>query len=194
MDVCLLCLYVVLSCVGRGLCDGPITRPEESYLVSCMCDHRSPEKGPCVPVGNERKMNDERMNKCIISTTKWQFTTILCLYEGSLSLNNTESNHVNYSDDKTVNELLSLLDLVSPYGHMIQSSADNASSFNNYTAKSFAPPFELWQRNVRLTPKSRVVSICTTTFNNIRFCIFVPYHSQCKQGLFPQIALTYWYL
>jgi hypothetical protein len=25
-----LCLYVVLSCVGRGLCDGLITFPEES--------------------------------------------------------------------------------------------------------------------------------------------------------------------
>jgi hypothetical protein len=34
MDVCLLCLYVVLSCAGRGLCDGMITRPEESYRVS----------------------------------------------------------------------------------------------------------------------------------------------------------------
>jgi phage shock protein PspC (stress-responsive transcriptional regulator) len=34
MDVYLLCLYVVLSCVGRGLCDGLITRPEESYRVS----------------------------------------------------------------------------------------------------------------------------------------------------------------
>jgi hypothetical protein len=34
MDVCLLCLYVVLSCVDRGLCDGLITRPEESYRVS----------------------------------------------------------------------------------------------------------------------------------------------------------------
>jgi hypothetical protein len=34
MDVCLLCLYVVLSCVGRGLCDGLITCPEESYHVS----------------------------------------------------------------------------------------------------------------------------------------------------------------
>jgi hypothetical protein len=44
MDVCLLC--VVLSCVGRGLCEGLITRPEESYHVSnCMCDHRIPEKG-----------------------------------------------------------------------------------------------------------------------------------------------------
>jgi hypothetical protein len=37
MDTCLLCLYVVLSCVGRGLCDGLITRPEESYRVS-VCE------------------------------------------------------------------------------------------------------------------------------------------------------------
>jgi hypothetical protein len=34
MDICLLCLYVVLSCVGRGFCDGLITRPEGSYRVS----------------------------------------------------------------------------------------------------------------------------------------------------------------
>jgi hypothetical protein len=34
MGVCLLCLYIVLSCVGRGLCDGLITRPEESCRVS----------------------------------------------------------------------------------------------------------------------------------------------------------------
>jgi hypothetical protein len=34
MDVCLLCLYIVLSCVGGGLCDWLITRPEESYRVS----------------------------------------------------------------------------------------------------------------------------------------------------------------
>jgi hypothetical protein len=46
MDVCLSCLYVVLSCVGRGLCDGLITHPEESYCVSkYMCDHRTPKKG-----------------------------------------------------------------------------------------------------------------------------------------------------
>jgi hypothetical protein len=41
MDVCLLCLYVVLSCVGRGLCDGPITRPEESYhMFLNLCDKK----------------------------------------------------------------------------------------------------------------------------------------------------------
>jgi hypothetical protein len=33
MDVRLLCLYVAF-CEGRGLCDGLITRPEESYRVS----------------------------------------------------------------------------------------------------------------------------------------------------------------
>jgi hypothetical protein len=39
MDVCLLCLYVVLSCVGTGLCDGLITRPKESYRVCLIvCD------------------------------------------------------------------------------------------------------------------------------------------------------------
>jgi hypothetical protein len=57
MDVCLLCLYAVLSCVGRGLCDGLITHPEESYHVStCMCDHRNPEKGPMFQLGTYRKM------------------------------------------------------------------------------------------------------------------------------------------
>jgi hypothetical protein len=45
MDVCLLCLYVVLSCVGRGLCDGLITHPEESYRV-CLytCDQETPKR------------------------------------------------------------------------------------------------------------------------------------------------------
>jgi hypothetical protein len=43
--VCL-CLYVVLSCVGRGLCDGLITRPEESYLVS-LCDQETPKGALC---------------------------------------------------------------------------------------------------------------------------------------------------
>jgi hypothetical protein len=55
MNVSLLCLYVVLSCVGRGLCDGLITRPEESYRV---CDHRNPERG-CVP--SWERQENERM-------------------------------------------------------------------------------------------------------------------------------------
>jgi hypothetical protein len=41
MDVCLLCLYVVLSRVCRGICDGLITRPEESYRVS-VCVIKKP--------------------------------------------------------------------------------------------------------------------------------------------------------
>ena len=38
MDVCQLCVLYVLS--GRGVCDGPITRPEESYRLWCVvvCD------------------------------------------------------------------------------------------------------------------------------------------------------------
>jgi hypothetical protein len=43
MDVCLLCFYVVLSCVGRGLCDGLITRPEESYRVCQLYVIKKPE-------------------------------------------------------------------------------------------------------------------------------------------------------
>jgi hypothetical protein len=45
MDVCLLYLYVVLSCVGRGLCDGLIIRPEEYYRVS-VCDQETPKRRP----------------------------------------------------------------------------------------------------------------------------------------------------
>jgi hypothetical protein len=45
IDVCLLCLYVVLSCVGRGLCDGMITRPEESCSVSyCVTKNLNTEE------------------------------------------------------------------------------------------------------------------------------------------------------
>jgi hypothetical protein len=44
----------------KHVCDGLITRPEESYRVSCMCDHRNPEMGPMFQDGNERKM-DEKM-------------------------------------------------------------------------------------------------------------------------------------
>jgi hypothetical protein len=45
-------LYVVLSCVGRGLCDGLITRPEESYRVSnCVCDQETPKGRPKVHPG-----------------------------------------------------------------------------------------------------------------------------------------------
>jgi hypothetical protein len=52
ININLLCLYVVLSCVGRGPCDGLITRPEESYCVSkYMCDHRNPERGPMFQFG-----------------------------------------------------------------------------------------------------------------------------------------------
>jgi hypothetical protein len=34
------CLYVVLSCVGRGLCDGLTTRSEEPYRASVSDEYR----------------------------------------------------------------------------------------------------------------------------------------------------------
>jgi hypothetical protein len=34
MDVSVLCLYVVLSCIGRGFCDELSSRPKESYPMS----------------------------------------------------------------------------------------------------------------------------------------------------------------
>jgi hypothetical protein len=52
------CLYVVLSCVCRGLCDGLITRPEESYRVSvCVWSIK------CQYVIEENLSSEESPNK-----------------------------------------------------------------------------------------------------------------------------------
>jgi hypothetical protein len=50
MYVVLLCLYVVLSWVGRDLCDGLITRPEESYCVSNSVGLRNLRRGSQGPI------------------------------------------------------------------------------------------------------------------------------------------------
>jgi hypothetical protein len=47
MDICLLCLYVMFFCVGRGLCDGLITRPEESCRVSVCVITETPKGALC---------------------------------------------------------------------------------------------------------------------------------------------------
>jgi hypothetical protein len=40
-------MFVVLSCAGRGLCDGLITRPEESCRMSVITETPKREaKGP----------------------------------------------------------------------------------------------------------------------------------------------------
>jgi hypothetical protein len=50
------CLYVVLSCVGRSLCNRLITRPEESYRVSNVCVITETPKGAlCSKLGTKRK-------------------------------------------------------------------------------------------------------------------------------------------
>jgi hypothetical protein len=47
---CLSLVSVVLS--GRGLCDGLITRPEESYRLWCLeCDHDSSIMKRACPTG-----------------------------------------------------------------------------------------------------------------------------------------------
>jgi hypothetical protein len=53
MDVCLLSLYVVLSGVGRGLCDGLITRPEESYRVSRYVVTETSKEALCSKFGTK---------------------------------------------------------------------------------------------------------------------------------------------
>jgi hypothetical protein len=44
VDICLLCLYVVLSCAGRGLCDGLITVQRSPTVCIIVCDHRISER------------------------------------------------------------------------------------------------------------------------------------------------------
>jgi hypothetical protein len=60
MDVCLLCLYVVLSCVGKGLCDWLITRPEESYRASNCMWLRNLKREAMVKL--KRAVNPEKKN------------------------------------------------------------------------------------------------------------------------------------
>jgi hypothetical protein len=55
MDVCLLCLYDVLSCVDRRLCDGLITRPEESYRMSVCVITETPKGALCSKLGTTGK-------------------------------------------------------------------------------------------------------------------------------------------
>jgi hypothetical protein len=52
-----LCLYVVLSYVGRGLCDKLIARPNESYHVSNKL--KNPKKGGQGPAWAAEAKDDE---------------------------------------------------------------------------------------------------------------------------------------
>jgi hypothetical protein len=55
-DVCLSFLYVVLSCVSRGLCDKLIPRPKESYPV--FNKTHKPKKGASENV--DRRSNPKK--------------------------------------------------------------------------------------------------------------------------------------
>jgi hypothetical protein len=91
MDVCLLCLYVVLSCVGRRICNGLITRPEESYRVCVLTD--IPKRGPVFHVGNERKINDEwQYNKVSLLHYYWDYKITAGKTDGTSSMDGEKQN------------------------------------------------------------------------------------------------------
>jgi hypothetical protein len=72
MDVCLLCLRVVLSCVGKGLCVGLITRPEESYRVSNCTWSQKPRNEPMFQLGTTGKwMKEFVINKVHCERHEW---------------------------------------------------------------------------------------------------------------------------
>jgi hypothetical protein len=73
----------VLSCVGRGLCDGLITHPEESYRVSVCVWSRNPEKG------GQRSILDYKR----LWMNEW---TPVCFIK--LSMDNRKSFHVIHSN------------------------------------------------------------------------------------------------
>jgi len=53
MDICLLWVLCVLS--GRGLCDRPIPRPDESYRVWCLSVISKPQRWPTTSVDPRNK-------------------------------------------------------------------------------------------------------------------------------------------
>jgi hypothetical protein len=58
------CVYVVLSCVGRGLCDGLITRPEESYRVAVCVLIRNLKEGGQGPIWDVEPLDGSLILKC----------------------------------------------------------------------------------------------------------------------------------
>jgi hypothetical protein len=80
MDICLLCLYVLLSCVGRGLCDGLITRPDESYRVSNCVWLRNLKGGGQGPIWAVEPLMDGWMD--------WENVLVITLTTGIMFLFN----------------------------------------------------------------------------------------------------------
>jgi hypothetical protein len=73
-------MYIVLSCVGRGLCDGLITRPEESYRMSVCVDQETTKreakdpfwtikKGKAVPLHAMKVLGGRRYSSYSFSTS-----------------------------------------------------------------------------------------------------------------------------
>ena len=58
-------MSLVTACVPscRGLCDGPITRPEESYRMWCVCDFETTTMSKSRTAYGCRAMEKEKSDK-----------------------------------------------------------------------------------------------------------------------------------
>jgi hypothetical protein len=66
-------MFVCCVLSGRGLCDEPITRPEESYRLWCIvvCDLETSKKEEAMThVGSQRHRKNNNNNKCANVTVK----------------------------------------------------------------------------------------------------------------------------
>jgi hypothetical protein len=72
-----LCFCVVLSCVGRGLCDGLITRPKESYLASKSMIKKPQRRRPIPDLGC-RAIG--WMENLLVNLRYWRLTCVCFTY------------------------------------------------------------------------------------------------------------------
>jgi hypothetical protein len=77
------CLYVVLSCVGRGLFDGLITSPEEPYRVSASVWLRNIKGGGQGPIWAVEPLDGVvgTIRRCVA------VPTVFILYAGAVDTN-----------------------------------------------------------------------------------------------------------
>jgi hypothetical protein len=95
MDVCILWVFVLS---GRGLCDGPIPRPDDSYwLCSCVClsvikrnqKPSTPAVNKYVEEGRTKKRNEIRVFTCWPRTSVWRTNVLSCVIGPSFILART---------------------------------------------------------------------------------------------------------
>jgi hypothetical protein len=83
MVVC--CKCCVLS--GRGLCDGPITRPEESYRLWCIivCDEMNNNPLHLTWLGRKREVELRKKEVFVGSSVRHVMHTAMCAHRSFVS-------------------------------------------------------------------------------------------------------------